>query len=98
MIRRTIFAAATENPRYAMTGMLWELEDGQARLVATDGRRLAVGQGAAAAHGGHDTKGQTPVVPTKAMGLLERNLQDPKRKWCASACGPTRCCSRPSGP
>src|SRR5713226_7305391 len=24
MIRRTIFAAATENPRYAVTGILWE--------------------------------------------------------------------------
>src|SRR5206468_12002024 len=40
-------------------------------------RRLAVIEGPATAHGGHDTKGQTPVVPTKAMSLLERNLQDP---------------------
>jgi DNA polymerase-3 subunit beta len=77
MIRRTIFAAAVENPRYAVTGILWELENDQARLVATDGRRLAVVQGSAAPQGGHDTKGQTPVVPTKAMALLERNLSDP---------------------
>jgi DNA polymerase-3 subunit beta len=77
MIRRTIFAAATENPRYAVTGVLWELEGETARLVATDGRRLAVVEGKAAPHGGHDTKGQTHVVPTKAMQLLERNLQDP---------------------
>ncbi|HEV3262234.1 MAG TPA: DNA polymerase III subunit beta [Gemmataceae bacterium] len=77
MIRRTIFAAATENPRYAVTGILWELDDSQAKLVATDGRRLAVIQHPATSQGGHDTKGQTPVVPTKAMGLLERNLQDP---------------------
>ncbi len=76
MIRRTIFAAAVENPRYAVTGVLWELEDNQARLIATDGRRLAVDQGTATPFGGHDTKGQTPVVPTKAMGLLERNLSD----------------------
>jgi DNA polymerase-3 subunit beta len=76
MIRRTIFAAAVENPRYAVTGILWELEGDKARLVATDGRRLAVADGAAGAVGGHTTKGQTPVVPTKAMGLLERNLQD----------------------
>src|SRR5262249_10438119 len=53
MIRRTIFAAATENARYAVTGVLWELEDGQARLVATDGRRLAWTQGEAQARGGH---------------------------------------------
>src|SRR5262249_32781519 len=32
--------------------------------------------GPATAEGGHTTKGQTPVVPTKAMSLLERNLQD----------------------
>lgn len=76
MIRRTIFAAAKENPRYAMTGVLWELEDKQARLIATDGRRLAVTQGPATSHGGQDTKGQTHVVPTKAMSLLERLLQD----------------------
>lgn len=78
MIRRTIFAAATENPRYAVTGILWELEKNQARLVATDGRRLAVIEAASSSHGGQDTKGQTPVVPTKAMGLLERILQDPE--------------------
>jgi DNA polymerase-3 subunit beta len=77
MIRRTIFAVAAENPRYALTGIMWELTGPSARLVATDGRRLAVVDGPATAHGGHDTKGQTPVVPTKAMGLLERNLQDP---------------------
>jgi DNA polymerase-3 subunit beta len=76
MIRRTAFAAARENARYNMSGVLWELEGSQARLVATDGRRLAVAQGAATAHGGHSTKGQTPVVPTKAMDLLERNLSD----------------------
>src|SRR5262249_14818300 len=76
MIRRTAFAAAKENARYSMTGVLWELEDGLARLVATDGRRLAVAQGAAVAHGGHGSKGQTPVVPSKAIDLLERNLHD----------------------
>jgi DNA polymerase-3 subunit beta len=76
MIRRTAFAAAKENARYSMTGVLWELEDGTAKLVATDGRRLAVAQGTATAQGGHTTKGQTPVVPTKAMELLERNLHD----------------------
>jgi len=77
MIRRTIFAAADgEATRFATTGVLWELEGDQARLVATDGRRLALAQGAATGRGNHGTKGTTPVVPTKAMNLLERNLQD----------------------
>src|SRR5437867_834890 len=34
MIRRTIFAAAAENPRYALTGILWELDGETARLIA----------------------------------------------------------------
>jgi len=77
MIRRTLFAAAVENPRYALTGVLWELEGKLVRLVATDGRRLALAEGAGEGKEEHDTKGQAHVVPTKAMQLLERNLQDP---------------------
>jgi DNA polymerase-3 subunit beta len=76
MIRRTLFAAADETGRYSMTGVMWELDGDSIRLVATDGRRLALAQGTAAAHGGHNTKGHAPIVPTKAMSLLERNLQD----------------------
>src|SRR5262249_32361652 len=78
MIRRTIFAAAsTEHSKFgATTGILWELEDDKVRLVATDGRRLALMDGLGAAHGGHGTKGQTPVVPAKAMALLARNPQE----------------------
>src|SRR4051794_40138739 len=42
MIRRTVFATADETARYSMTGVMWELEGGSAKLVATDGRRLAL--------------------------------------------------------
>ncbi|MCI0685350.1 MAG: DNA polymerase III subunit beta [Gemmataceae bacterium] len=79
MIRRVIFATASaEHSRFgATTGILWELEGDKATLVATDGRRLALMHGAAQAHGGHSTKGQTAVVPVKAMSLLERNLTEP---------------------
>ncbi len=78
MIRRTLFAVAqSEHARFgATTGVLWELEDEIARLVTTDGRRLALVQGPAQAKGGHTTKGQMPVVPAKTMGLLERNLAE----------------------
>jgi DNA polymerase-3 subunit beta len=82
MIRKTIFAVAAENPRYALTGIMWELEGPTMRLVSTDGRRLAVVEGTITPKGGQDTKGQTPVVPTKAMGLLERILQDPDEMVC----------------
>lgn len=80
MIRRTIFAAATDQARYALTGILWELEGGKARLVATDGRRLAVAEGSVVSHDGEDTNGVIHVIPTKAMHLLEKNLPDSEEK------------------
>jgi DNA polymerase III subunit beta len=88
MIRRTIFAAAVENPRYAVTGVLCELDGSKVRLVATDGRRLAVCDGTGTAQGGHSTKNQTHVVPTRSMHLLERNLQDGEE--------PVQVCLRPN--
>jgi len=86
MTRRTIFAAAAaENSRFgATTGILMELEDGTITMVATDGRRLALAHGEAQPHGQHSTKGQMPVVPAKAMMLLERNLTEPDEKVCIS--------------
>src|SRR5947209_3020982 len=78
MIRRTAFAAAKESTKFAMTGVLWELEGTKARLVATDSKRLGLTEGTATEHGGHDTKGHSHLVPTKAMGLLERLLTDDK--------------------
>jgi DNA polymerase-3 subunit beta len=83
MIRRTVFATADgEGTRFSKPGVLWELEGDQVRLVATDGRRLALMQGAATGRGNHDTQGTTPIVPTKAMSLLERNLQDDEEVVC----------------
>src|SRR5262249_1952756 len=77
MIRRTHFAVAAGETRFsATTGILVELDGEQAKLVGTDGRRLALAQGPATAQGGHSTKGQMPVIPAKALVLLERNLQE----------------------
>lgn len=77
MIARTLFAAAVESSRYAMTGCLWELEGDKTRLVATDSKRLAIIEGTGTAHGNHTTEGQSHVVPSKVMALLEKNLTDP---------------------
>lgn len=76
LIRRCSFAAASEMARYTMTGALWELEKDHVRLITTDGRRLAWVKGSASVKGGHAIKGQGPVVPTKAMQLLDRNFSD----------------------
>lgn len=76
MIRKTAFAAARESSRFAMNGVLWELDNDTAKLVATDSKRLALMSGPAKEVGGHSTAGGQHIVPTKAMALLERNLHD----------------------
>src|SRR5262245_54832279 len=76
MIARTVFAAGKDNTKYAITGILWEVEEKRARLVATDTKRLALAVGATTASTPVETKGQSHLVPTKAMSLLERNLND----------------------
>ena len=42
MIQETMFAAAREETRYAINGVLVDAGGGCVRLVATDGRRLAI--------------------------------------------------------
>jgi len=42
MYRKTGFAAAREDSRYAINGLLVQVKDSTLRLVATDGRRLAL--------------------------------------------------------
>jgi DNA polymerase-3 subunit beta len=76
MIRRTAFAAdKKEGTRWAVTGVLWEAEKDKARLVATDTKRLAMVEGPAVVHGTPEGK-TPPLIPTKAITLLDRNLGD----------------------
>jgi DNA polymerase-3 subunit beta len=73
LVNRTIFAAAREAGRYAMHGILTEVDDGVLRLVATDGRRMAMTETPV------DPKG-TPkpaIIPTKGMQLFSRVIEDP---------------------
>ncbi|MEE8060107.1 MAG: DNA polymerase III subunit beta [Pseudomonadales bacterium] len=42
LIDRTSFAMAQQDVRYYLNGMLWEVQSGQLRVVATDGHRLAI--------------------------------------------------------
>jgi DNA polymerase-3 subunit beta len=80
MIRRTVFAAASENSRFHMCSVLVEIEqDGTVRFVATDGKRLALMPGRGAIEGKPD--GQTSaLVPPKAMSLLSKIVSDPEEQ------------------
>jgi len=73
MIAYTCYAAAKENTRFAINGLLWEKRGRRLRLVATDGRRLALAMGAAADGGGENVEA---IVPLKAVSTLQRVLAD----------------------
>ncbi len=68
MISRTLFATAKEHSRYAISGVLWEIADKKIRLVATDGRRLALTKGSVP----DANKDLSAIVPTKLMSLIQR--------------------------
>lgn len=72
-IRRTVFATDVESTRYALGGVLLEREADSVTLAATDSRRLAVMKVAAKTVG--DPAGSpAPVIPSKAMTLIERSI------------------------
>jgi DNA polymerase-3 subunit beta len=75
-IQRTIFATDTESTRYALGGILLEFQTDQLTLAATDSRRLAVCKSGCSLHGSIQDDVVQPVVPAKAMSLIERSIQD----------------------
>ena len=77
LIRRTLFAVEKkESNRWAITGVLWEAEGENARLVATDTKRLAIAQGPSTIYGEASSGGESHLVPVKAIQLLDKNLVD----------------------
>lgn len=76
LIKRTVFATDVESTRYALGGILLELNPETATLAATDSRRLAVISATCRAEGTPTSPTPPPVVPSKAMQLIERVLGD----------------------
>ena len=81
-IRRTVFATDLESSRYALGGVLLELGRDKVTLAATDTRRLAVFETSCRAHGSatsgspDQSNNSNPVIPTKALTLIERSIPD----------------------
>jgi len=75
-IRRTAFATDPDSTRYALGGVQMELEPEAITFVGTDGRRLARQIIPASTEGEPNLSGPPPVVPVKALKLIERNLED----------------------
>lgn len=78
MIRRTAFACAAENSRYALHSVLLQFDEGRARLVATDSKRLALMPGSIEV-AGPAPEGSWLLAP-KSLQLLLRVLQDPEEE------------------
>ncbi|MBY0586516.1 DNA polymerase III subunit beta [bacterium] len=78
MIRRTSFACASENSRYALHSVLVEFEEGRFKFIATDSKRLAIMPGAV------EVAGEVPegnwLLPPKALNLITRVLADPEEE------------------
>jgi len=68
-IEKTLFAAARESTRYAINGVLWQQDGKGLRMVATDGRRLALSNAPLVKPVAEDTHA---IVPAKALMLLSR--------------------------
>lgn len=73
MIRQTVFAAAADDHRSYLNGILFEVEKNELRLVTTDTNRLAFRQGLLAAP---VEQAGYAIVPTGAAQELARVLED----------------------
>lgn len=76
MIKRTVFATDTESTRYALGGVLMEFGADKLTMAATDSRRLAVVSTTSSVIGSIEPRATQPVVPAKALSLIERSITD----------------------
>ena len=79
LIGQTAFAAAKESTRYAFNGVLVNVKAKRISLVSTDGRRLAEARGDVISGGAKpDKDGTSAIIPVKALGMVERLIDDPE--------------------
>lgn len=77
LVNRTSFATARETSRYAINGVLMKRDGKKLEMVATDGRRLALSRAQiTAAGGGKDKDSVACIIPTKALGVLQKLVRD----------------------
>jgi DNA polymerase-3 subunit beta len=76
IISRTEFATDLESSRYALGGVLVELDENKIIAVGTDGRRLSRMEGPASSVGGHKTGDTMTIIRTQSMRLFNRSVQD----------------------
>jgi DNA polymerase-3 subunit beta len=72
-LRKTSYAISTDETRYVLNGLLFSFKENKLTLVATDGRRLAMGDIDVEFPRSHEAD---IIVPTKAVTELQRLLTD----------------------
>ena len=72
LIRRTMFATDNESSRYALGGVLLELDGDSLLAVGTDGRRLARMRGPVSRVGDYTLGDASTIVPAAALQLFDR--------------------------
>lgn len=72
LVSRTLFAAARENSRYAINGVLMVRNGKKLEMIATDGRRLA--KSAVTISG--DGEGTQCIIPSKALSMIQKLTND----------------------
>jgi DNA polymerase-3 subunit beta len=78
LISRTLFATSKESSRYAINGVLVNIENKKIELVATDGRRLALASGTVSEN--NADKPISAIIPTKALSQVGKLLGDPDER------------------
>lgn len=80
MIRKTLFAVSSDQTRYTLNGILFQVGKEDARMVATDGHRLAlakVPRGEVKGDGSLEALGRDGIlIPKKAMGEVLKVTRD----------------------
>ena len=69
-IEQTVFSAAKESTRYALNGILWEVQGKKLAMVATDGRRLS--KSLVALEKAATLPEGRIIVPAKTMTILDK--------------------------
>ena len=74
MIRQTVFAVSTNEATPILTGVLWNLQDGVFKFVATDRHRLATSS--VSCEAAEDLRFSNVVISGKTLGELSKIIPD----------------------
>ncbi|MGO4889015.1 DNA polymerase III subunit beta [Anaerobacillus sp. MEB173] len=74
IIRQTVFAVSTAETRPILTGVNWQVDNGELNCTATDSHRLAMKK--AAIEGNDDLSFSNVVIPGKSLNELNKIIDD----------------------